>query len=202
MSKLICVEGNIGTGKTSLVEALCKTLNAVPLLEEFKDNPFLPLFYEDPHKYAYALEVSFLLDRYRQLDDFFKSSQYLQAEFVIADYFIHKCLIFAQINLPEYDFQLFKDNFNRLFQDTRQPDLIIYLDMEIGYVKQNIVNRGRSFEQEIASNYLEQVHKGYDQHLMNHPEWVKKTKHLIIPDNQVFTYSKIFEKSLELIHNL
>jgi deoxyguanosine kinase len=201
--KYICVEGNIGSGKTSLVNALCKDLGAVPLLEQFEENPFLSLFYEEPQKYAYAVEISFLLDRYRQLDYFFKKQlSENENQIIIGDYFIQKCLIFAQINLTEYDYQLFKDNFDRLFQEMKSPDLIIYLDMDIGAVKQNIQSRGRSFEQDIAYSYLEKVNKGYSNHLLANNNWNAKTKHFILTNNEVATYDQVLKKSIEIVRNL
>jgi deoxyguanosine kinase len=201
--KYICVEGNIGSGKTSLVNALCKDLEAVPLLEQFEENPFLSLFYEEPQKYAYAVEISFLLDRYRQLDYFFKKQlAENENQIIIGDYFIQKCLIFAQINLTEYDYQLFKDNFDRLFQEMKSPDLIIYLDMDIGAVKQNIQSRGRSYEQDIAYSYLEQVNKGYSKHLLNNTNWNAKTKHFILTNNEAATYDQVLRKSIEIVRNL
>lgn len=60
----IVVEGNIGTGKTSLASRLAEDHDAKLVLERFADNPFLPLFYEQPQRYAFPLELSFLADRY------------------------------------------------------------------------------------------------------------------------------------------
>ena len=69
ISKLnyIAIEGNIGAGKTSLASKMAEDFNAKLILERFKDNPFLPKFYEDQHRYAFPLEMSFLADRYQQL---------------------------------------------------------------------------------------------------------------------------------------
>ena len=63
----IVVEGNIGSGKTSLVEKLSAHLNARAFYEEFSENPFLPKFYAKPEKHAFPLELSFLAERYHQL---------------------------------------------------------------------------------------------------------------------------------------
>ena len=63
----VVIEGNIGAGKTSLVELLSKRYGGRSVLEGFADNPFLPKFYEDPKRYAFAVEMSFLSDRYHQL---------------------------------------------------------------------------------------------------------------------------------------
>ena len=46
----VSIEGNIGTGKTSLCEMLAQEFNCSLVLEEFADNPFLPYFYKDPKR--------------------------------------------------------------------------------------------------------------------------------------------------------
>jgi len=63
------VEGNIGAGKTTLSTMLSEHFSARLVLEQFSDNPFLPGFYEDPNKFAFPLELSFLAERYQQLKD-------------------------------------------------------------------------------------------------------------------------------------
>ena len=56
----ICIEGNIGSGKTSLVELLAQETQGRMILESFADNPFLPLFYQDPDRYAFTVELSLI----------------------------------------------------------------------------------------------------------------------------------------------
>ena len=63
----LVIEGNIGSGKTTLVKKIADEFGARTLLEGFDDNPFLPKFYEDQEKFAFPLEMSFLADRYNQL---------------------------------------------------------------------------------------------------------------------------------------
>ncbi|MFO7720623.1 MAG: 2-amino-4-hydroxy-6-hydroxymethyldihydropteridine diphosphokinase, partial [Gillisia sp.] len=92
----IAIEGNIGAGKTSLATMISQDFNAKLILERFKDNPFLPKFYEDQHRYAFPLEMSFLADRYQQLSD--DLAQYdLFTDFIVSDYDVFKSLIFAKI---------------------------------------------------------------------------------------------------------
>ena len=62
--KYICIEGNIGSGKTSLCELLAKHHSCQLILEEFADNPFLPYFYEDPVRYAFTVELFFMTERH------------------------------------------------------------------------------------------------------------------------------------------
>ena len=65
----MAIEGNIGSGKTSLAHKIGDDFNAKLVLERFADNPFLPKFYADEERYAFPLEMSFLADRYHQLTD-------------------------------------------------------------------------------------------------------------------------------------
>ena len=65
----VVIEGNIGAGKTTLATRIAEQFNARLILEQFADNPFLPKFYQDPDKYSFPLELSFLASRYKQLND-------------------------------------------------------------------------------------------------------------------------------------
>jgi deoxyadenosine/deoxycytidine kinase len=65
--RFIVVEGNIGAGKTSLASRISRDYNSQLILERFADNPFLPKFYQDPERFSFPVEMSFLADRYNQL---------------------------------------------------------------------------------------------------------------------------------------
>ena len=51
----IVIEGNIGSGKTSLAAMIAEKHSSRLLLEQFDDNPFLPKFYKDPDRYSFPL---------------------------------------------------------------------------------------------------------------------------------------------------
>mgnify|MGYP000262163514 CR=1 FL=1 len=65
--KYIAIEGNIGSGKTTLATMLSADFNVRLMLEEFAENPFLPKFYEAPDRHAFPLELFFMAERYHQL---------------------------------------------------------------------------------------------------------------------------------------
>ena len=156
----IAIEGNIGAGKTTFATRFAKDVNAKLVLERFEENPFLPKFYEDPSRYAFPLEMSFLADRYQQLTD--DLSQYdLFKTSVISDYYVFKSLIFSKVTLTEDEYALYRKIFNFMYRELVKPDLYIYLYQNVDRLLKNIKKRGRSYEQSITSEYLEQIHEGY-----------------------------------------
>ncbi len=156
----IAIEGNIGAGKTTLATRLSQQFSTRLILEQFEDNSFLPKFYEDPTRYAFPLELSFLADRFQQL----KSKLAVQDMFhpvTIADYFILKSLIFAKKTLNGEEFTLYTRLFSIIENALPKPDLLVYLYLDISRLQTNIRNRGRVYEQKIEDDYLQRIQEGY-----------------------------------------
>jgi len=130
----IAIEGNIGVGKTSLATRIAAEFNARLILEQFEENAFLPKFYENPAKYAFPLELTFLAERYQQLKDQL-STQDMFKTFTIADYFIYKSLIFAGRNLEGDELTLYTRLFNIIEAVLPKPDLLVYLYLDIENLK-------------------------------------------------------------------
>ena len=156
----MAIEGNIGAGKTSLATKIAQDFNAKLILERFKDNPFLPKFYEDASRYAFPLEMSFLADRYQQLVDDITQLD-LFKESVIADYDVNKSLIFAGITLSEEEYVLYKKLFRVMHKELPKPDIYIYLYQNTERLLENIKKRGREYEKTIAPDYLQKLNSGY-----------------------------------------
>jgi deoxyguanosine kinase len=158
--KYIVVEGNIGAGKTSLAHLLAKHFDGDLLLEEFAENTFLPQFYNDPERFAFPLEMSFMAERYRQLKS--KLELPLNSKPIISDYLFDKSLLFARVNLKNKELELFESFYTLIKDSIRKPDLLIYLKKEVGYLKKNIEQRARDFEKEIKEDYLNDLNQSYD----------------------------------------
>jgi 2-amino-4-hydroxy-6-hydroxymethyldihydropteridine diphosphokinase len=156
----IAIEGNIGSGKTSLARKIGDDYNAKLVLERFADNPFLPKFYADEDRYAFPLEMSFLADRYHQLTDDIAQFD-LFKNFVVSDYYIFKSLIFAQITLPKEEYRLYRKMFDIMYKEIAKPDVYVFLYQNTERLIDNIKKRGRDYEQNIQADYLEKIHKGY-----------------------------------------
>ncbi|OUS00368.1 2-amino-4-hydroxy-6-hydroxymethyldihydropteridine diphosphokinase [Flavobacteriales bacterium 33_180_T64] len=165
----IAIEGNIGAGKTSLAHKISSDFNAKLILERFADNPFLPKFYEEPQRYAFTLEMSFLADRYQQISDDLSQLD-LFKDFIVSDYDIYKSLIFSKITLPEDEFKLYRKLFYLMYKDIAKPELYVYLYQNTERLQENIKKRGRDYEQNIEDEYLEKINSGYLDFLKNQSE--------------------------------
>jgi deoxyguanosine kinase len=165
----IAIEGNIGAGKSTLAQLLSKEWNAQLILEEFEDNSFLPKFYEDSRRYAFPLEMSFLAARFNQLKKQLPS-QDLFKQLIISDYIFAKCLLFSKVNLDEDEYELYHKLFHIINLQLPKPDLLVYLHCPIEKLQWNIANRGRSYEQHIANEYLQNLQETYFGYLYNQSE--------------------------------
>ncbi len=165
----IAIEGNIGAGKTSLATRLSQIFNGKLILESFEDNPFLAKFYKDPDKYSFPLELSFLADRYQQLQREL-ANQDLFSDFTVSDYFLNKSLIFARKTLGEDEYQLFLNLFNIMNSSLPKPELLVHLYVRTSRLQNNIKHRGREYEQSISDEYLGKIQDSYFNYLKQQPQ--------------------------------
>jgi deoxyguanosine kinase len=156
----LVIEGNIGAGKTSLARMLSEKHDAKLVLEKINENPFLPKFYDNPERYAFQMELSFLAERYRQMNEEVNNRDLFQP-LTISDYYLMKSLIFSKINLVKDEFRLYRQVFDMMNHNASKPDLYVYLHTTFGNLIRNIKNRGRFFEQRIQNDYLVKIQEGY-----------------------------------------
>lgn len=158
--KYICIEGNIGSGKTSFCELLAQKHAVQLVLEEFDDNPFLPYFYQNPERFAFTVELFFMAERHKQLNQI-TTQRDLFFDFTLADYSFWKTLIFARKNLDEKEYRLFQRLFNILNSTSPNPDLLVYLHRTPEKLLQQIHQRDRSYESSITGQYLKTIQDSY-----------------------------------------
>lgn len=151
----VCIEGNIGIGKTTLVKSLSEYFKTKALYEGFDDNPWLPLFYKNPEKATLALEVSFLTDRSKQLLNINAEKK------LFSDYCLDKCLLFTKINLGKSDFKQYKKLHDVVRKNVPGPDLVVVIHSKTENLLANIKRRNRSYEQDMEKAYLEKLNKSY-----------------------------------------
>ena len=168
--KYICIEGNIGSGKTTLCEIISNKYPARLLLEQFDDNPFLPFFYQNPERYAFTVELFFMAERHKQLSQSMLQHD-LFYQFTVADYCFWKTLIFARKNLDEKEYRLFQRLFTMLNATSPNPDLLIYLHRTPKKLLQQIHLRDRGYESGITAQYLQMIQDSYFEFFYSQPSY-------------------------------
>jgi deoxyadenosine/deoxycytidine kinase len=156
----IVIEGNIGAGKTSLCQKLAMEFDSKLILEQFSDNPFLPLFYSNPERYAFPVELFFMTERHKQLQEYLLKRDLFQ-QHTISDYIFSKTLLFAAKNLKGEELRLFQNLFNTLNASFPKPDLLVYLHRSVDDLQKNIRQRNREYELEIKDEYLQNIQDAY-----------------------------------------
>jgi len=182
----VVIEGNIGAGKTSLAQRISDQFNARLILEHYADNPFLPKFYNEPDKYSFPLELSFLASRYKQLKEELVPQDLFKA-FTVADYYFMKSLVFAASTLEGDEYNLYRQIFYIIYGSLPRPDIYVYLHLSPDRLLDNIGKRGRNYETSITREYLVKIQESYFSFFRQNPE----NKYLIIDINNIdFVASK------------
>ena len=148
----VVIEGNIGVGKTTFCRKLQEKYDARLILEQFSDNPFLPYFYENPERHAFSVELFFMTERHRQLQEELIQGNLFNQQ-IISDYIFIKTLLFAKNNLNEEEYRLFNRLFHVLNAHFKRPDLVVYLHRPISSLMTQIKKRGRTYEMEMSTMY-------------------------------------------------
>jgi deoxyguanosine kinase len=155
----IAIEGPIGVGKTSLAQALGLRIGARIVLEDTDSNPFIARFYQDAEKYAFPVQLYFLLTRYNQQRQLAQQDLFAQA--TVSDYLLAKDRIFAQLNLDPDELVLYEGVYRLLDGNLAKPDLVVYLRARVEVLAERLRKRNRSFERHISMEYLERVSAAY-----------------------------------------
>ncbi|MDF2447859.1 MAG: deoxynucleoside kinase [Bacteroidota bacterium] len=196
----ICIEGNIGSGKTTLAKELSKRLKAAYLPEKFEENTLLPLFYQDRKTYAFPTEYSFLIERQKQLSNHFKLLK--KGKTTVSDFHFDKCLCFAKTNLEDDDYHFFKKHFKPLRKTLPTPDLVVYLDTTTELLEKNIHKRGREIEKSLKKTYLARLKKTLDKYYMVNGNINTVVLSLTIKEYTAATLEACCKEILEVLENI
>jgi deoxyadenosine/deoxycytidine kinase len=180
--KHIAIAGNIGCGKTTLVEKLAKHYNWAPLYESVDQNPYLRDFYGDMTRWAFHLQIFFLNSRFKQVQEIRESKKtIIQDRTIYEDAYIFAANLHRSGNLSDLDYQTYLDLFHSMIDFVKPPDLLIYLKADIPKLVQQIERRNRDFEFNIKLEYLKNLNEHYEEWIGNY----KKGKLLVIDVNQM-----------------
>lgn len=168
MKQFIAIAGNIGVGKSTLVNMLCERLGWEPFFEGVVDNPYLADFYADMRAWAFHSQLFFLSRRLRDLRELMnRPTTVVQDRSVYEDSEIFAKNLYRQGLIAERDWNTYRELYEVLTQLLPPPDLVVYLQASVPTLTQRIAQRGREYEKKIAPDYLAQLNALYGEWVNN-----------------------------------
>ncbi|MBN1936621.1 MAG: deoxynucleoside kinase [Anaerolineae bacterium] len=164
MKKFIAVAGNIGVGKSTLAQLLCEFYLWEPFYEAVDDNPYLADFYQDMKTWAFHSQVFFLsrrLSHHRQIVE--RPGTVVQDRTVYEDAEVFARNLYEQGSMSKRDYGSYRELYETVIGIMPPPDLVIYLQASVPTLIDRIRKRGRDYEQNISTEYLQQLNGYYEE---------------------------------------
>ena len=163
MKKFIVVAGNIGVGKSTLVQLVCEHMDFQPFYEPVAENPYLADFYHSMDSWSFHSQVFFLTHRLRIHQALNRvPGSVIQDRSIYEDAEIFAQNLFVQGNINERDYATYRSLYRTLAEYLPPPDLVIYLRASVPTLLQRIEMRNRDYERSIAPEYLDRLNTLYE----------------------------------------
>ena len=164
--RLVVLNGNIGAGKSTILKNMHSHLYNVYEAEVHKWEPFLSLFYADPKRWAFTLQMKIM----RYCLDLNEKIVNSRKHLVFTDLNPRTCHCFATANyilgnFSESEYKIFEYVYAFLVNPLFGPHAEILVDVPAEMCLARIERRGRPFERNIPLVYLKTlqlVFKSYD----------------------------------------
>lgn len=176
---VIVLAGTIGAGKSSLSEMIANELGSEVFYEEVDNNEILHLFYADPNKYAFLLQIYFLNKRFASIKQALAHDNNVLDRSIYEDSLLfHLNADLGRANATEvkiYD-ELLKNMMEELpyAAHKKHPDLLVHIKVSFETMLARIEKRGREFEQlsydPSLYDYYKELNKRYEAWYQNYDE--------------------------------
>jgi deoxyadenosine/deoxycytidine kinase len=161
--KFIAIAGNIGAGKSALLEFLTRTYDVSPFYEPNEQNPYLPDFYRDMKRWAFQSQLFYLANKFRihrQADRV--PGVVIQDRTIFEDAEIFATALHQMGKIDKRDWQTYQAFYQNILETIQPPDLMIYLHCPMRTLRKRIRLRGRRMEQDMPLSYLKRLERLYE----------------------------------------
>ncbi len=189
MEAIICIDGVVGAGKTTLGEIVAREFGLEFFREPVDDNPLLDKFYYDQKRYSFPLQVYFLNKRFRMIKQASELSGCVMDRSIYGDIIFAKLLMLGG-NMSQEEFALYEELLNNMLEHVSPPRLMVYLEITTDNAISRIKERGRDYEQIVPRDYWEALNYHYSTYFKhynfselltinaNHLDWRKSDEDL------------------------
>ncbi|MDF1564977.1 MAG: deoxynucleoside kinase [Deltaproteobacteria bacterium] len=196
--KFIAVAGNMGAGKTELVNFLCRRYGLKPFFEPNEGNPYLKDFYEDMKAWAFHSQVYFLTHKFRlhrQLEA--EDGTVVQDRTIYEDAEIFARNLHLTRKITGRDWKTYQELYQVVSDSLQPPDIMIYLRAPVRTIRKRIGQRGRPEEQQIPIAYLRRLNRLYE-------DWFERydLSEVVTIESDRMDYLQDMEDRLELFERI
>jgi deoxyadenosine/deoxycytidine kinase len=196
--KIVAVAGNMGAGKSSMVEWLRQRFGMEPFFEPNAENPYLSDFYADMGRWGMSSQLFFLVRRF-QIHRSIAARAAADATAIVQDRTLYEdAEVFAAHlhragHIDERDWATYQMLYQTLRDEIRAPDLMIYLRCPLKTLTKRIRRRGRAYERAVPRSYLLSLEELYE-------EWFARydlSPRLVVETDRLDYVERLFDR-LEL----
>ena len=163
MKRSIAIAGNMGSGKSTLVEFLSRTYGVKPFYEPNDENPYLADFYKDMKRWAYQSQLYFLSNKFRLHQELDRQPGVVALDRTIfEDAEIFAMALMQMRKISKRDWETYQSFYGAILDAIQPPDLMIYLRCSMRTLRKRIQLRGRKMEQDIPLSYLQRLDRNYE----------------------------------------
>lgn len=174
---LISVEGNIGAGKSTLIESLKKSFPSVVFVDEPVEEwaeitdsngvTILEKYYGDQKRYAFTFQMMAFITRVRRLRDAIKKNPgatIITERSVFTDREIFAKMLHDENKIEDIEYKIYLKWFDELVGDIK-VDGVIYVRASPEVCLEHVIQRGRQGES-IPLEYLKNCHEYHEDWLI------------------------------------
>ncbi len=163
MRRSIAIAGNMGSGKSTLVDFLCRTYGVQPLYEPNDENPYLADFYADMTRWAFRSQLYFLSNKFRLHQELDRMAGVVALDRTIfEDAEVFATALRDMRKIDSRDWATYWGFYQSILKAIQPPDLMIYLRCSMRTLRQRIRLRGRAMEQDVPLAYLKRLDRLYE----------------------------------------
>jgi len=161
MKNIICIDGVVGAGKSTIGKILAEELDYKFIEEEVEDNPIIEEYYKDKKKYALLQQLYFLNKKYSLIAELEGDRSYIMDRSIYGDSIFAKMLADDEI-MNSLEYMVYQNTLENYMKSLEEPKLMIYLQNSVEDAVKKIYKRGREYEKDVSLKYWERLNTEHE----------------------------------------